>query len=120
MSMHSDPAAIQKAMRTYFMVGGALLVGTVLTVGANQLHLTGGLAIAVALLIATIKGSLVAAIFMHLNHEKGWIYGSLIITVVFYAVLILLPNFTVADSIGTPKPFTSVGAHSAEHEKAEK
>lgn len=116
--MHSDPEAIKKAIRTYFMVGGALFVGTVITVAANRLHLTGALAIAVALLIATVKGSLVAAIFMHLSHEKKWIYGSLILTVVFFVVLILLPNFTIADTIGTAKTFTTISA--AAGEKAEK
>ncbi len=35
-----------------------------------------------ALIIATIKGSMVAAVFMHLNHEKPWIYGSLLLTVI--------------------------------------
>ena len=37
--------------------------------------------VTVALIIATMKGSLVASIFMHLSHEKKWIYGALILTV---------------------------------------
>jgi len=98
--MHSDPAAIQKAMRTYFMVGGALLIGTVITVGANQLHLTGAIAITVALIIAGTKGTLVASIFMHLNHEKKWIYGSLALTVFFFIVILALPVLTHNDTIG--------------------
>ena len=117
----SDPAAIQKSIRTYLMVGAALYVGTVITVAVNQVHLAVPLAITVALIIASTKGSLVASIFMHLNHEKKWIYGALILTVVFFAVLMLLPNLTVADGIGTTSPYTAAAQHAAEHaEKAEK
>jgi len=100
--MHSDPEAIKKSVRTYWMVGGALYLFTVITVAVNQVHLAVPLAITVALIIAATKGSMVAAVFMHLNHEKKWIYGSLILTVVFFFVLMSVPKFTIMDSIGTP------------------
>ena len=29
-----------------------------------------------------MKGSMVASVFMHLSHEKKWIYGALILTVI--------------------------------------
>jgi cytochrome c oxidase subunit 4 len=115
--MHSDPAAIQKSIRTYLMVGATLLVFTGITVGVNLIHLAVPLAITVALIIATLKGSMVAAIFMHLNHEKKWIYGALLLTVVFFIVLMMLPNLTVADSIGKPIGFAS-GAKAAQGEPA--
>src|SRR3954470_7124739 len=119
--MHSDPVEIKKSIRTYGIVGGLLLVFTVITVAVNQVHLAIPLAITVALIIATMKGSMVAAIFMHLNHEKKWIYGALVLTVVFFIVLILLPNLTTADSIGTTSPYAAA-AHraAAKAEKAEK
>jgi hypothetical protein len=47
---------------------------------------------------------MVATIFMHLSHEKKWIYGSLLLTVVFFVVLIFIPLFTVSDTIGKPNP----------------
>jgi len=100
--MHSDPAEVKQTIRRYMMVGAALFVGTVITVAANQVHLIVPLAITVALIIATVKGSLVAAVFMHLSHEKKWIYGSLILTVAFFLVLMMLPLLTTADHIGTP------------------
>jgi cytochrome c oxidase subunit IV len=59
-------------------------------------------AITVALIIATMKGSMVASIFMHLSNEKRWIYGALLLTVVFFVVLLFLPLATVSDTIGTP------------------
>src|SRR4051812_39467316 len=100
--MHSDPAAIQKSIRTYYKVGAALLVFTVITVAVNQVHLAVPFAITVALVIATMKGSMVASIFMHLSHEKKWIYGSLILTVIGFAILMLVPSLTMNDHIGTP------------------
>ena len=120
--MHSDPAAIQKSIRTYYKVGAALLVFTVITVAVNQLRLGVAAAITVALVIATMKGSMVASIFMHLSHEKKWIYASLILTVVFFVVLILLPNLSVSDTIGTISPYTAAAQHAvaAHAEKGEK
>jgi cytochrome c oxidase subunit 4 len=100
--MHSDPAEVKKSVRTYMKVGAMLLVFTVITVAANQLHLAVPIAITVALIIAAMKGSMVAAVFMHLSHEKQWIYGALILTVVFFVVLLFVPLLTVSDTIGTP------------------
>lgn len=110
--MHSDTAAIKKTIRSYMMVGAALLVFTAITVAANQLHLAVPAAITVALIIATMKGSMVASIFMHLSHERKWIYGALILTVIGFAVLMTVPIFTMMDHIGTP---IHVAAPAAEH-----
>ena len=112
--MHSDPADVKKSVRTYLMIGAALLVFTGITVAANLVHFAVPLAITVALIIATIKGSMVAAVFMHLNHEKKWIYGSLILTVVFFFVLIFVPLLTISDTYGTH--VSAPGApHATEH-----
>ena len=121
----SDPAVIKKAIRTYGIVGGLLLVFTVITVAVNQVHLAVPFAITVALIIATIKGSMVASIFMHLSHEKKWIYGALVLTVVFFIVLMMLPGLTVADGIGTKSSYVltaekAAAAHAEHGEKAEK
>jgi|SRR2546427_2670539 len=99
--MHSDPGEMKKHIPRYLAIGASLLVFTAITVGANQVHFAIPLAITVALIIACIKGSMVAAVFMHLNHEKKWIYGSLLLTVVFFAVLMLVPILTISDTIGT-------------------
>jgi caa(3)-type oxidase subunit IV len=95
--MHTAPN-----IRKYIMIGAALLVFTVITVAANQVHLAVPLAVTVALIIAIMKGSMVAAVFMHLSDEKKWIYGALLLTVAFFIVLMTLPIFTVMDTIGTP------------------
>ena len=95
--MHTAPN-----IRKYIMIGAALLVFTVITVAANQVHLAVPLAVTVALIIAIMKGSMVAAVFMHLSDEKKWIYGALLLTVAFFIVLMTLPMFTIMDTIGTP------------------
>ena len=100
--MSSDAADVKKSVRSYLIVFGALLVGTALTVAANEMHLVVPLAITVALIIAVVKGSMVAGVFMHLSHEKKAIYAALLLTVVFFIVLLFVPMLTMADHIGTP------------------
>jgi cytochrome c oxidase subunit 4 len=100
--MQSDSESIKNSIRTYWMIGAALFVFTVITVAVNQVHLAVPLAITVALIIASIKGSMVAAVFMHLSHEKKWIYGALLLTVLGFIILMTVPIFTLNDSIGTP------------------
>jgi caa(3)-type oxidase subunit IV len=99
--MESDSTHIRKHVRTYWMIGAALYVFTVITVAVNQVQLAVPMAITVALIVATIKGSMVASIFMHLNHEKQWIYWALILTLAGFVVLLTIPVFTVMDTIGT-------------------
>jgi caa(3)-type oxidase subunit IV len=110
--MHSDPESIRKSVRSYLMVFVALMCFTVITVAASKLHFGVPIAIAVALVIASIKGSMVAGVFMHLSYERKWIYGSLILTALGFTILMLVPSLTNNDSIGTP---IHVAAPAAEH-----
>jgi caa(3)-type oxidase subunit IV len=114
--MSSDPEAVKKSVRAYMTIGAALFAFTVITVAVNQVHLAIPLAITVALVIASVKGSMVASVFMHLSHEKKWIYGALLLTVAFFIVLMSVPFFTISDTIGTPIHVASPAAeHGAEH-----
>ena len=113
MDHSTDAAEVKKSVRTYMLVGALLYVGTIITVAVNQVHLAVPLAITVALIIATVKGSAVASVFMHLSHEKKWIYGALLLTVVFFVVLMFLPLATVSDTIGTPT-HAAPAAHASE------
>ncbi len=90
-SAHSED--IKKHIRGYIFVFISLMVLTVVTVAISYLHLSVGAAITVALIVATVKASLVACYFMHLISEKKLIYLSLIITAVFFVVLMFLPVF---------------------------
>ncbi len=91
----SDHAAdIDRHVRVYITVFVALMVLTVITVLIARVHLPLPMAVSAALLVATIKGSLVACYFMHLISEKKLIYAVLVLTAVFFVVLLALPVFT--------------------------
>lgn len=80
------PEAIKKTTRLYLMVGLILFICTGLTVAVATVealdigrHGFDMWDCILGLLIATFKSCLVAAIFMHLNHEKKavyWLFGS--------------------------------------------
>jgi len=72
---------------TYILVCAALLVLTVITVAVSYVHL-GTMNVVVALLIASVKASLVALFFMHLRYESGLVWG-FALTPLFFLVLII-------------------------------
>ena len=72
---------VQKHVKAYLMVGATLLAFPAITVALSYVNFgTQKANIAVALLVATFKAGLVAAIFMHLAAEKRLIYRVLIFT----------------------------------------
>jgi cytochrome c oxidase subunit IV len=105
--MSSDPGEIQKSVRSYIRVFVMLMIFTVITVAASRFHLAVPVAITIALVIAAMKGSMVAAVFMHLSHEKRWVYGTLLLTAVFFLGLLLLPLLTSLDSLAIGSPWTA-------------
>lgn len=109
---------IQKSLKKYWMIGGALFVFTGITVAVNQVHLAIPAAIAVALIIASMKGSMVASIFMHLSSERRWIYGALLLTVLGFLILMTVPMFTINDGIGTPIHAPAAHGEAAAHAPA--
>src|SRR5947207_7428173 len=98
--MHSDPAEVKKSVRSYITVFVALMIFTVITVAASRFHFAVPIAITIALIIATAKGSMVAGVFMHLSNERKAIYGALLLTVLFFIVLLFVPLLTQLDHIG--------------------
>ena len=87
----NSPEAIRKEIRKYLMVFGMLAILTVITVAISQLHLPTWAAITLALVVASIKGTLVAAFFMHLISEKKLIYAVLALTVFFFGLMLWGP-----------------------------
>lgn len=85
---------VRKHVRVYLTVFAALAFLTIVTVAVSYFHLPVHTAIIVALIIASVKGSLVAGYFMHLISEEKIIYWVLVLTAVFFIVLMLLPTFT--------------------------
>ena len=90
---------IDKWVRTYMYVFGALFVGTILTVAASYIELPTGPAIALALVIACAKGSLVVLFFMHLVDEKKLIYWVMGLAVVFFIFELIVPLITENNNI---------------------
>lgn len=104
---HED---IRKSTRTYKLVFAALATFTALTVAVSYLHLPIKAAVLVALLIASIKGSLVAGWFMHLKAERKLIYMVLAITATFFALLLLWPLMDINGGTGTKQHVEGVKA----------
>ena len=96
---HGGHDDIRSHVKTYFMVFGALMVLTIITLGVSYVHLPVAAAVTVALIVATIKGSLVALYFMHLSNERKVIYWVLTLTVIFFVFLMFVPLFTNSDRI---------------------
>jgi cytochrome c oxidase subunit 4 len=95
-------------LRTYFATWAALIVLTVITVGASYVDFGVGNLI-VAMLIATIKACTVAALFMHLAFDHK--FHSLIIgsSLIFLGIFISFTMFDTeqrgrADRIGGDRP----------------
>lgn len=107
--MADTPEAIRKSIRMYMIVGAILFIGTVVTVAVATLpildvgrHGFDMMDAILGLAIAATKASLVAAIFMHLNHEKKavyWIFGS---GIVFVIALFGLTALAKSDPIHDP------------------
>ena len=91
---------VSKHIRAYLMVGATLLTFTAITVFLSYINFgTQKANVAVALVVATFKAGLVAAIFMHLSSEKRVIYRILIFTFFFVFGLFWLTYLAWYDPI---------------------
>jgi len=119
MSAHT-PEAMARQKKIYMTVGAVLLAGTIITVMAANVHLGIILGITVALIIAAVKGSLVAGYFMHLFSEKRMIYFILALTAVFAIAMLGLILFTYSDQQGVkPGIFDVPQQHARPHIEVE-
>ena len=81
--------------RIYVAVWGGLIVLTGATVGVSYIDL-GILNVAVALLIASVKASLVALFFMHLKSENRLVWTFALVPIFF---LVLIIGGTLTDTL---------------------
>ncbi len=91
--MAHSPEEIKKHVRIYIGIFVALMIFTVLTVAVSYFHLPIGWAVAIALLVASIKGTLVAGFFMHLFQEKPLVLIIFFSSLFLFFVLITLTVF---------------------------
>jgi caa(3)-type oxidase subunit IV len=101
--MAGSPEEIRKHQKVYLLIGVILIFATGFTVLVSLFDVgdpgVGPADITVGLLIASIKSSLVALIFMHLNAEKIMIYKVLLFTFVFLAGMMALFVLAKGDPI---------------------
>ena len=113
--MSGNAEETKKHIDIYMKVTGALAVLTVVTVLASYLDVAVPLAIVIAVIIATAKGSLVVSYFMHLVEEKSPTLAiALALTVVFWLVLMLVPIMTISDTYGAHKTLPNANAAHAD------
>ena len=93
--MEHSHEEIKKHVKIYISVFAALAALTIVTVAVSYLHLPIYKAVAVALVIASIKASLVALFFMHLISEKQIIFYILALSAIFFAVLLWFPSYSI-------------------------
>ena len=86
--MSAETHAIRKEVTKYIVVFATLLILTVWTFTVSNLQFGMTLGIVVALIIASVKGYLVACNFMHLSSEKATVYFVLILAVIFFVFMI--------------------------------
>ncbi|MGY8780492.1 MAG: cytochrome C oxidase subunit IV family protein [Fidelibacterota bacterium] len=91
------PEEVKHHIKTYVTVFVALAFLTVVTVGISYLDLGVAAAVTLALIVASIKGSLVACYFMHLIDEKTTIYWTLLATVAAFIILMFVPLGAMLD-----------------------
>lgn len=94
---HNVPA------KTYTNVLWTLLGLTILTVAISRIHLGTAGNVALGLLVAVIKASLVTLFFMHLKYEQRWWAG----IVLFPLTLVLIIIFANLPDTGTNRDFTT-------------
>ena len=100
-SHDEHPIDFDKTVRKYLKVGAILIAGTCLTwlvaayvnTGIHWVDMT------IGLLIAATKVSFVCLIFMHLNHERGFVYKILLFSMIFFIAMMFLFCLAYLDPI---------------------
>jgi cytochrome c oxidase subunit 4 len=114
MSDSHSVESIKKHRKIYVSVFVALLVGTVITVLLRKLHFSAfWITVTIALAVATVKASLVAAFFMHLSNERKAIYSTLLVTAFFLVAMMYIFIHARTDvPLGTEFPASKEVPHS--------
>jgi caa(3)-type oxidase subunit IV len=115
---HADD--VQHHIRSNIKAFVALLVLTGLTVAVSYLNVGVGIAIVIALVVASVKSSLVGGFFMHLIGENRSIYALLLLAAFFFSAMMglfvwshaePLTGTTVAPIAPSARPSSTGDAH---------
>jgi cytochrome c oxidase subunit 4 len=107
---HSDHAAghaadhdlehVKSHVRLFYFIGAGLLLLTVVTVWLSYIEFGSVHAnIAIGLVVATIKATMVGMVFMHLKWERKWVYVIMGMAFAFFGALIWLFCWAHSDPI---------------------
>jgi cytochrome c oxidase subunit 4 len=99
MSQHSSASAKSSPLKMYFGVWATLLIFTFVTYKVAYVEL-GPFNAVVALVIATLKATLVALFFMHVWHAGEKLTKLVIAAAIFF--LFLLLGLTMSDYLSRP------------------
>jgi len=92
---------IKKEVSQYIIIFFALAILTIITVRIAYMDVGKmWIAVLLAMVVASIKGTLVAGFFMHLFHEKKIIYLFLGITLVLLCSLFFITFGSISDQVG--------------------
>jgi caa(3)-type oxidase subunit IV len=109
----------KKHIADYKKVAATLAVLTIVTVAVSYLEVSVPVAILIALVIASTKGSLVASVFMHLIGERSkTLYLTLALTAAFFVVLMFIPLLGHLDQVGVQKTLSNADAPAAHGDEA--
>ncbi|MBC8244955.1 MAG: cytochrome C oxidase subunit IV family protein [Verrucomicrobia bacterium] len=98
---HDSPDFIQHLIRLFYMVGGVLVAGTLITVLIDVLfHMPLPLAAFIGLSIALVKAGFVVAVFMHYKWDKKLIMitWTMVLTFIFFAGMMGLIMWAEGDA----------------------
>tara|TARA_Y100000591_G_scaffold278545_1_gene256681 strand:- start:146 stop:454 length:309 start_codon:yes stop_codon:yes gene_type:complete len=93
--------SIEHHIQTYIRVFIALGILTVITVAVSYLDVSFIEAFFIAMVVASIKGSLVLGYFMHLITERQMIIWILVATVTTFIILMFIPLISLTDQVTT-------------------
>lgn len=91
----------------YYLVFAALIVLTLVTYFTGRMHLP-DFGLALALLIATTKGTLVLLFFMHLIDHKGANRLVMGVSILFVVLMLIMPMADIATRF---RPANPAGSH---------
>ncbi len=104
--MADSPEAIKRHIKLYLLIGATLFACTLLTVAVAKFEFLDfgergfdHVDATIGLLIALFKATLVALIFMHLNHEKKMVYWLFGLGIIFGIALMAITGFAFSDPI---------------------
>jgi len=91
MSNQPDSHDVQQQVRKQKQICAALLVFTIVTVGASYLPIESAFAsIAIAMAVALVEAFLVAGFMMHLSTERKIVHLVLVLTFFFFTAMMYL------------------------------